>query len=240
MLKFIIRLDDACPTMDDKKWLRIEKLLNKYQIKPIVGIIPDNQDKEFQYSLLKNFWEDIAPRWKKNGWIIAQHGLHHNLSKEIRTEFCGKSFEEQQKILTKGYNIMLEHNIKPVCFFAPAHTFDKNTVKAIKESKKYRFISDGYAFYPYKKQDVIFIPSVFDTPHKLLPFGVYTFIYHPNNMKEEDFKYLENFIIRYQENFDISIDFLLNKYAKRRRNIFDYLLQLAIFCFRKVRVKNEE
>lgn len=239
MLKFIVRLDDACPSMDDKKWLRVEQLLNKYQIKPIVGIIPDNKDKEFCYSSLKNFWTEIVPRWQEHDWIIAQHGLHHDLSKTVRTEFSGKSFQEQKEILTRGYELLQQHHVKPVCFFAPAHTFDNETIAAIKELQFYKFVSDGYAFYPYKKNGVLFLPSVFDTPHKLFPFGIYTFIYHPNNMKEEDFQYLETFIQKYRKQFDVHLDFLLDKYGNRHRNIFDYLLQLAIVVFRKVRGKYE-
>ena len=44
MGKFIIRLDDACPTMDKKKWDKIEKILNELNIKPLVAIIPNNKD----------------------------------------------------------------------------------------------------------------------------------------------------------------------------------------------------
>ena len=59
MLKFILRLDDACPTMNKSKWDRMEKLLDKYSIKPIVGIIPDNKDPEFCYGIDPYFWEKV-------------------------------------------------------------------------------------------------------------------------------------------------------------------------------------
>lgn len=32
MLKYIIRLDDACPNMKKDNWERVEKLLDKYNI----------------------------------------------------------------------------------------------------------------------------------------------------------------------------------------------------------------
>ena len=41
---YLIRLDDACPTMDVVKWDKIEKMLDKYHIKPMVGIVPANND----------------------------------------------------------------------------------------------------------------------------------------------------------------------------------------------------
>ena len=59
MLKFILRLDDAAPTMNKEKWDKIEKILDKYNIKPIVGIIPDNKDLEFNYPIIENFRQKV-------------------------------------------------------------------------------------------------------------------------------------------------------------------------------------
>ena len=44
---YLIRLDDASEYMNVDNWAMIEELLEKYGIKPIVGIIPKNEDKEF-------------------------------------------------------------------------------------------------------------------------------------------------------------------------------------------------
>ena len=35
MNKYLIRLDDACPTMDAQKWSRIEDILNRGGVKPM-------------------------------------------------------------------------------------------------------------------------------------------------------------------------------------------------------------
>lgn len=233
MLKYIIRLDDACPNMDYNKWSRIEILLNKYNIKPIVGVIPDNRDPEFNYPRIDNFW-DIVRRWQANEWIIAQHGLHHSLSDTVRTEFSGKDFKTQLQIITEGFNILQKENIKPICFFAPAHTFDSNTIKACKKIDSFKFISDGYAFYPYSKEDMLLIPSVFDTPHKISNNGIFTFVYHPNKMDDEDFNYLEDFIKKHNKEFEVDIDSIVLKYKKRRKKIFDYLLHMSIYSYRGV------
>ena len=40
MSKYIMRLDDAAEKMDIEKWSRMEKLLDKHSIKPLVGVIP--------------------------------------------------------------------------------------------------------------------------------------------------------------------------------------------------------
>ena len=42
--RYLIRLDDACPYMDRVKWQRMENILDKYGVKPLVGIIPANAD----------------------------------------------------------------------------------------------------------------------------------------------------------------------------------------------------
>lgn len=241
MLKYIIRLDDACPNMDIDKWERIETIFDKYNIKPIVGIIPNCKDKEFEkYSTINNFWEDIAINYQKKGWIISQHGNNHNLSKTIRTEFEGKTYDSQLNILNDGFNTLKKHGIKPICFFAPNHTFDKNTILACKNSNNYKFISDGYAFYPFSIDNMLFFPSVFDTPHCICPFGIWTFVYHPNNMEESDFIYLEKFIIKHQKKFDVNIESLIKSFSNRKRNIFDFMLEKIIFVFRRVRGKNEK
>ena len=46
MSKYIMRLDDAAEKMNVEKWLRMEQLLDKYSIKPLVGVIPACKDSE--------------------------------------------------------------------------------------------------------------------------------------------------------------------------------------------------
>lgn len=235
MKKYIIRLDDACPFMKKENWDRMEQLLDKYNIKPIVGIIPDCKDIEFNYSNIDDFWVKYAKTWQDKNWIIALHGLHHDLNDKVRTEFSNKSYDEQKKVLSKGNKILVDHNINPTCFFAPNHTFDLNTIKALNDLKIVNFISDGYAIYPYNYKDMLFFPSVFDTPHNILPFGIWTFVYHPNNMNEHDFQYLENFIIKNRKNFNVDLEEIIKKYKNRKRNLFDIFIEKMIFLFRKVR-----
>lgn len=68
MLNYIIRLDDACPTMNHEKWRKVEKLLDKYDIKPIVGIIPNSKDDLFKWEKDERFWETTVKRYiQKNG-----------------------------------------------------------------------------------------------------------------------------------------------------------------------------
>ncbi len=47
--KYIIRIDDACPTMNKEKWGLFEKYLN---IKPIVAVIPNNEDEKMMSQMI--------------------------------------------------------------------------------------------------------------------------------------------------------------------------------------------
>ena len=78
MAKYIIRLDDACPTMNHVNWDRMEKLLDEHGVKPIVGVIPCNKDELFSWPEDGHFWEHVA-EWKAKGWTIAQHGTTHRM-----------------------------------------------------------------------------------------------------------------------------------------------------------------
>ena len=66
MSQYILRLDDASDYMDVKKWQRMEELLDQYGIKPLVGVIPDNQDSSLTdtYEQDPEFWDKTA-RWKE-------------------------------------------------------------------------------------------------------------------------------------------------------------------------------
>lgn len=107
-------MDDACPQMNAEKWARIERILDKYKVKPIVGVIPENRDPDFVAVADENFWGK-ACEWQKKGWTIALHGLHHELhfheprgyyqlSHSSKTEWAGKSSTEQYETsVYKGY-----------------------------------------------------------------------------------------------------------------------------------------
>ena len=141
MSNYILRLDDASDYMDIEKWMRMERLLDKYQIKPIFGIIPKNGDESLvsKYQQNPEFWS-LMHSWIDKGWIPAMHGYEHRYVTEDgginpvnkRSEFAGLPYEEQAEKIRKGYQILDQHGIKPEIFFAPSHTFDKNTLKGIK------------------------------------------------------------------------------------------------------------
>ena len=77
MAKYIIRLDDACEKRDLEKWGKVERILDNYSIKPLIGIIPSCKDPKMEkYSRDDSFWATVH-RWIKKEWSIAIHGYDH-------------------------------------------------------------------------------------------------------------------------------------------------------------------
>ena len=46
--KYLLRFDDIAPNMNWRLFYKIKELLIKYKIKPILGVIPNNKDKELK------------------------------------------------------------------------------------------------------------------------------------------------------------------------------------------------
>jgi hypothetical protein len=240
-----MRLDDACPQMNIEKWNRIETLLDRYDIRPIVGVIPDNKDLSINFDYDDLFWDKVQ-RWKMKGWTIAQHGYQHKLEQkncnnslfrvvETETEFVGKDKTTQKDMIRAGYNIMKVHGCEPTCFFAPSHTFDVNTVLAIQElNLPIEFISDGYDLMPYKKHGMVFIPAMFDSPHILT--GVQTFISHPNNLTDSAYAQFESFFMKYHDFFVEPLSLLSNMKIKNSQGVLGKILEETIYYIRKVRL----
>ena len=95
-----------------------------------------------------------------------------------------------------------KENIQIRSFFAPNHTYDKNTFKALRESG-IKYIIDGYGLFPYKENDIIFIPQLF-YKEIILPFGIQSTQMHLNYWEEKDYEIFEQFIIK---NYDKIICF---------------------------------
>lgn len=207
-MTYYIRLDDACEKRDVQLWNRMEELLDKYNIKPLVGIIPYCEDPMMEkYLQDKDFWNRVDS-WIRKGWVIALHGYTHVFCSDDgginpvnkRSEFAGVSLEEQREKIKKGVEVLRFHDVDPKIFFAPAHTFDMNTLKALEEESNIRIISDTAANKPYSRWGFTFIPQQSGHVRKL-PFNTVTFCYHPNTMKDQYFHNLESFIGEYKDSF---------------------------------------
>lgn len=228
MSRYIMRLDDACEKRDIEKWNRMEALLDAYSIKPLIGIIPHCEDTEMScYECDNEFWNRVLS-WEEKGWTIAMHGYNHVYSTACgginpvnpRSEFAGESMRVQEDKIKNGVAVLREHGINPQVFFAPSHTFDENTLNALKKHSDIRIVSDTVANKPYSKFGMTFVPQQSGRVRKL-PFHTVTFCYHPNTMADDDFEYLESFLKSNAKSF---VEFPVIK-TNRRKNIFDDFLE---------------
>lgn len=243
MQKYLLRLDDACPYMDANKWQRMEDILYKYDIKPLVGIIPANADVKTMIAPEDlSFWDKVL-RWIDKGWDIALHGYDHVCVSEggmkglnpmwKRSEFAGLPMERQREKIRKGYAILKSKGHSPKYFFAPSHTFDENTLEALYQETDIRIISDTIALKPYKRGNFTFIPQITGHCVKMPISGVYTFCFHPNTMKNKDFNALDLFLSLYQEKF---ISFSeLNLSTVGSMGLKDKIVHTAFFALRKLK-----
>ena len=233
---YLLRLDDASYYMHEKNWNLIEALCEKYVIKPIVGVIPNNHDvKLIKYGKVNDFWDRVH-RWQEKDWTLALHGYTHVYETKdgginpvnMRSEFAGLPLERQKEKIRTGYSVLKSHEIHPDLFYAPSHTFDLNTLKALKEETDIRVISDTVANDVYYENDFFFIPQQAGSVRRL-PFKTVTFCYHPNIMKDSDFDGLENFLKQYGDRFGrVNI----NELKKKHKSIYDKALSKLYFLRR--------
>ena len=218
----LIRFDDIAANMNWEIMDKCEELFDNYNIKPVVGVIPNNKDDELlTYPKRENFWK-IVRHWQSKKWEIAMHGYTHiydtNTYKKDyfnyggKSEFFGHSIDNQISKIKSGLKIFSENDIKVRVFFAPNHTYDQNTFEALKVSG-IKEVIDGYGLIPYQEKNIKFIPQLF---YKLffLPYGIQTTQIHLNNWKLNDFIKFEKFIKRNLSsiiNYDDAIQRVDNK-----------------------------
>lgn len=236
MSRYIMRLDDASPKRNIENWNRMELLLDKYDIKPMIGVIPHNEDPSFAaFNVDNTFWHRVH-QWENKGWTIAMHGYNHVYMTSngginpvnACSEFAGLQLDEQKRKIASGVKIMKGHGINPEVFFAPSHTFDKNTLVALKEESNIKIISDTIAYDVYFEDDFFFVPQQSGRVRKL-PFKTVTFCYHPDELRDLGFEILEKFLTSNKSKF---IDFNEVKLSTRKRNYFDLLLKKIYFIVR--------
>ena len=215
----LIRLDDITENMNWDLMEKSELLFEKYSIKPVLGVIPNNKDDEFLAFPKKNdFWNRVRD-WRNKGWEIAMHGYTHIYDKMCKksddyfnygggSEFFGHSLETQMSRIKSGLKKFQDENIKIRTFFAPNQTYDKNTFIALKKCGINQVL-DGYGLMPYIEDEIKFVPQLFQKVI-LLPFGIQSTKLHLNEWKEKDFENFEQFINKNSKKI-ISYDQALQK-----------------------------
>lgn len=199
-MKITVRMDDITPDMDWAKFLRFKEILDKHGVKPLIGVVPDNKDKKLKIDLpRKDFWSYIK-ELRKDGWTIAMHGVHHLYTTRKagmfpignKSELAGLSLDAQDALIREGRRIFRANDIATDIFMAPSHSFDYNTLKALKKNG-FNKITDGFGKGPYEKEGMTFYPISVSKSRTLADGseGLVTFVYHTNTMDDSDFESFE-------------------------------------------------
>lgn len=194
----LIRFDDLCPTMDFTQWGRAMDLLEKYSIRPLVGVIPECMDPVLQISpYQEDFWDNIRLLQSK-GFKVAMHGCNHVLTN--RTEFKDIPLSEQCAKIKHGKEELEKHGIETDIFFAPCHSYDDNTLLAL-STNGFKYLSDGFTKKPIRKNGIICVPCRSSGIPKIIGFGGFTAVLHAHEWnwseKAADYDAFVRFLEKY-------------------------------------------
>lgn len=242
-MKVAVRLDDITPDMDWERFLKFKALLDKYQVKPLIGVIPDNQDRNLTAEEKNRVYAEEHPWIKemmgedkqkvfaayvkeliREGWSVAMHGYRHIYTTKKGglfplnsfSEFAGLSYEKQKGMLAEGKNLLKEMGIETDLFMAPAHSYDKNTLKAL-IATGFSALTDGFGEKPYIWQGLAFYPISFKLSNTFQKkHGYSTMVIHTGTVNDEDLKKYECYFKERSVEW-ISFEEYLNAQKVKRR-----------------------
>lgn len=181
--------------MNIYQWKRAEEVLRKYNVKPLLRIVPDNADEELMIDPpMTGYWEYIKSL-QDDGYKIAMHGYRHQydikhrglINRGINSEFAGHPYEIQYDKIKRGKEILSIHGIHTDTFFAPSHSYDLNTLKAL-AANGFKYMSDGKTSRPIVRNGVLCIPSSFSSLANYEKPGCKCVVFHTNEWNRNDKK----------------------------------------------------
>lgn len=203
--QYLVRFDDVAPTMRWSVWERVERLLDAWQIKPIVAVVPNNRDPRLHAEPARpDFWDRVRG-WQAKHWAIGWHGYEHVYSSPSAglvgvhrgSEFAGVAESEQRARLDRAARVFRGQNVVPDVWVAPGHAFDWTTVRLLPEYG-IRVISDGLFARPVRWGACTWVPQQL-WRFRDLPFGVWTVCHHINAWTQADLDRFERDVASYRE-----------------------------------------
>lgn len=236
-MKTAIRMDDVTPDMNWERFLAFKALLDQYGICPLIGVVPDNRDENLHCcEEAKDFWTYIR-ELHKQGWVIAMHGFQHTYTTKKGglfplnhfSEFAGISYEKQCEMLRRGKELLKQNGIETELFMAPAHSYDRNTLRALRENG-FTCMTDGFGKKPYCYKGLTFYPIPFMLERSLRKQkGCTTMVVHANTISDRDLARYERLFAEHRESFISYGELLLEKPVQRGEigHAAEYLLAAA-------------
>ena len=240
MSKYLMRFDDINANMDWERFFILKKILEKYNIKSVLGVVPKCEDLSLKMYPSNSNYYDYLKKFKLYGDCIAQHGYKHKYDSNLRgnygsankSEFAGHSFDTQFEKLNKGKLILKNHSLWEPVFMAPGHSFDSNTLKALKKLN-FKIVLDGFSLFPFKKSQLTFAPQISSKPlPKFLP-GLSQLCVHINTISDKELKHLICFVHQNHRLF-ISVQ-NINSNGLFISRLDQSIIYFLVICFRKIR-----
>lgn len=240
--RYLIRIDDVCPTMNWSVWNQVESALVSRDIRPMLAVIPDNQDESLKRSSSKSaFWEYVRV-WQDRGWTIGLHGYQHTyvtrdpgiIGINNYSEFAGLPEDVQASKLRMAFEIFRQEGIRPEVWVAPAHSFDHTTLHLLRGMGLLR-ISDGFFLFPnLDSTGMLWIPQQI-WRFRPMPLGVWCICLHINDWGPRD-------ILRFDRNLEsyrrkiISVQDAITFFGRRGRDWRDKVVAATFPSFLRTRL----
>lgn len=200
---FSFRIDDVVPGMDWKRFWDVLHMLEQYNVKPLLGVVPNNKDRSIEpCEPICDFW-DVIRNLQKDGYPIAMHGYEHlYVTKEAGifpikndSEFAGLSYEKQYEKIKKGKKILEGYGICTDIFMAPSHSFDLCTLESL-SACDFRFVTDGFSKqlieYPYGIYGIPVCNNIRRIKRLHKRWDAFSVVLHTNSITESLLQRYEN------------------------------------------------
>ena len=198
-MKIAVRMDDITPDMNWENFSFFQNLFEQTRITPLLGIVPENRDTKLSLEAPREDFYAHMKELEKKGYCLAMHGCYHVYTTKCGgrfplnsySEFAGLPYDKQKELLSYGKEKLKEHGIETDIFMAPAHSYDDNTLRALKELGLNK-ITDGFGKVPYMEKGITFYPISFLLSRSFKQKkGVTTMVIHANTVTEADKKRYE-------------------------------------------------
>ena len=258
--EYLLRFDDLTPGMDRARWERFVPLLERFGVKPILAVVPENRDPQLRVTEDDaGFWDEMR-EWQRRGAAIGLHGYRHLCWSEgrgrqgrrfegrgfegrgfeglglvplhLQTEFAGAPEADQRAWIEAGLGILRGHGLEPRIWVAPRHGSDAATVRALRRAG-IEVISDGLWRRPVTWHEAVWIPQQIWEPH-VMPGGLWTICLHAGTASDALVTRLEGFLNRNAGAFT-SVERVLAEWPVVRYGVRDWARQAWWLAKRRIR-----
>ena len=243
--RIAVRMDDITPDMNWENFSFFVELFEKTGITPLLGIVPDNRDSSLSCGPADDRFAQTMRELRERGYVIAMHGCHHLYTTKKggmfplnhASEFAGVPYERQKEMLLYGRQKMREAGLDTDLFMAPSHSYDRNTLKALRETG-FTKLTDGFGRRPYLWAGMTFYPISFMLNRSLKQKnGATTMVIHANHMTDADRQSYADLFREYGDRMISYSEYLQTPPAKRGRvqRGAEYLLAVCKYILVRAR-----